>query len=110
MTTQIQTQQTQTHKPEKSEPNINLGDRVKDNVTGFEGIAVACIDWISGQRRWVVQGKLNKDGVPQDPQTFDESYLTVIENGALKYSGGGMPRAGQTAQENGGRIAAAPHR
>lgn len=27
---------------------VNLGDRVKDQVTGFEGIAIARTEWLFG--------------------------------------------------------------
>lgn len=56
---------------------IKLGDRVKDSVSGFEGIAIARTTWLNGCVRWTLQPAIDKDGDLPSPQTFDEYQLTV---------------------------------
>jgi hypothetical protein len=62
-----------------------LGDKVKDTVTGFEGIIVAKTDWLYGCTRCTVQpGFLDKDGKTIEAQGFDELQLELIESGVVK--------------------------
>lgn len=59
---------------------INLGDQAKDAVTGFEGICIARTLWLNGCVRVSLQSmKLDKDGKPQDGQTFDEPQLILVK-------------------------------
>lgn len=75
---------------------INLGDKVKDSVTGFEGIAIARTEWLHGCFRILVQPqKLTKDGAPHESLNVDEPQLTVVgvkrvKNGS-RTTGGPMP-------------------
>ncbi len=64
---------------------INLGDKVRDSITGFAGIAVAKTIWLHGCVRWHVESAKLKDGVPNN-EWFDEGRLV----GAAK------PRRGRT--------------
>lgn len=67
-----------------SEP-VNLGDKVKDIITGFEGIAVAQTNHLYGCSHIVVEPmKMGKDGEPQDNRTFDEQRVTVLERSVVK--------------------------
>lgn len=64
---------------------MNVGDRVKDQVTGFEGIVVAKTEWLHGCVRLTVQPeKLDKDGKPREPGTFDEPQLLLLKAGVVK--------------------------
>jgi hypothetical protein len=64
---------------------IELGDRVKDQISGYVGITVAITDWIYGCRRLMVQGEaLSSDGKPVDIQSFDEPQLTIVDKGVMK--------------------------
>lgn len=64
---------------------IALGDKAKDSVTGFEGIAVARTEWLNGCIRVTLQSdSLDKEGKPRDGQTFDEPQLVVIKAGKVK--------------------------
>lgn len=77
---------------------VNLGDEVKDNVTGFTGICVARTQWLNGCIRVVLQSsKLDKEGKPMDGHTFDEPQCTVIE--AHKVSA--IPTTAPTATRGG---------
>jgi hypothetical protein len=63
----------------KFEP-IELGDRVKDSVTGFTGIAIAITTWLHGCIRIGVQPeKKDKDGKPLESVHFDQSQLVMVK-------------------------------
>ena len=57
---------------------FELGDRVKDAVTGFKGVVVAQTKWLNGCIRYNVQSEKLKDGRPQDAYAFDEEQLSVV--------------------------------
>ena len=61
-------------------PELELGDKVKDTISGYTGIAICIGDWISGCRRVTVQARELKDGKPVDAMTFDVEQLEVIED------------------------------
>lgn len=54
---------------------IQLGDKVRDTMTGFEGIAVTIADYLNGCRRIAVQPTKLKDGKVPDDVYFDEQQL-----------------------------------
>ena len=55
---------------------VELGIKVKDNVTGFEGMATARTVYLFGCVRVLVEPMQLKDGLPIDAQWFDEQRLT----------------------------------
>ena len=58
---------------------VNLGDKVKDIVTGFTGIAVARTTWLHGCDRVVIQpDKLDKDGKVTENASFDAPQVVVL--------------------------------
>jgi len=60
---------------------IKNGDRVRDIVSGFGGIVIACTDWLYGCRRLTVQPeKVGDNGKPVDPQSFDEPQLELLDS------------------------------
>lgn len=62
------------------EGQIGLGDRVKDNITGFTGIATGRIDYLYGCVRFLVTPeKIKKDEKPEDAVIFDELQLTLMK-------------------------------
>ena len=64
---------------------INLGDKVKDSVTGFIGIAVGRTTWLHGCDRITVQPEgLNKEGKLFENQNFDEPQLEVVKPKKVK--------------------------
>jgi len=58
---------------------VKLGDRVKDNVSGFTGVAVSRHDYINGCTRSTVQPQIDKNGRLPDAETFDALQLKVTE-------------------------------
>ena len=58
---------------------INLGDKVKDPISGYVGIAVGKTTWLYGCTRISVQMKgFDKDGNLYPLQSFDEPQLKVM--------------------------------
>lgn len=58
---------------------ISLGDRVKDKVSGFQGVAVARHTYLAGCDRISIQPPVDKDGKLPDSMTFDEPHLELVE-------------------------------
>jgi len=59
---------------------IKLGDKVKDRITGFTGIAIARTQWLHGcERITILPDKLDKDGQPQESCSFDEPDIELIK-------------------------------
>ena len=54
---------------------IELGQTVKDKVSGFVGVAVTSHEYLNGCRRISVQPPVDKDGKLPDVVTFDEPQL-----------------------------------
>ena len=57
---------------------IELGQKVKDKVSGFKGVAVAKYEFLNGCTRINVQPKIDKDGKLPEAEAFDEPQLEVI--------------------------------
>lgn len=55
-------------------------DKVKDTITGFEGVVIARTDFINGCIRYGIQSiKLDKEGKPIDVEYFDEQQLVLVK-------------------------------
>ena len=64
--------------------SIELGDRVKDSITGLTGIAVASTKWLHGCERITVQPEaLTADGGVPETVTFDALQLFVLHEAAV---------------------------
>jgi hypothetical protein len=58
---------------------IELGNKVRDTLTGFAGIAVGRTAWLYGCARIAIEPtKLGKDGKPGELQWFDEQRVEVV--------------------------------
>lgn len=71
--------------------SIELGDKVKDSVTGFVGIAVGRTKWLHGCERISVQPLVDKDGKCPEVMAFDAPQLIVVKAGVAKQ---GDPKKG----------------
>lgn len=60
-----------------------LGDRVKDKVTGLQGIVASRSEHLYGCARYWVQPQELKDGKAVEGQWFDEDSIDVIEPGVI---------------------------
>ena len=59
---------------------IKLGNKVRDNITGFTGIAVGRTEWLFGCSRIGIQATELKDGKPVETEWIDEQRVEVIED------------------------------
>jgi hypothetical protein len=57
-----------------------LGKKVKDNVTGFTGIATARVQYLNGCVQFKIQGASNKSGEAKD-MWIDEGQISVLGKG-----------------------------
>jgi hypothetical protein len=59
---------------------FNLGDRLKDKITGFTGICVYRTQWINNCNVYGLQPEsLEEKGAPRDRHQFDEPQLERLE-------------------------------
>ena len=63
---------------------VRLGDRVKDKISGFSGIATGRYEYLYGCVRINVQSEKLKDGKVQDGLVFDEDQLEILKTGAVE--------------------------
>ena len=78
---------------------INLGDKVRDRVSGLEGIVVARTNWLNGCIRFTIQPQELKDGKPVDTSWFDIEDMELVRSNVLSpktrnITNGPMPPAG----------------
>lgn len=57
-----------------------LGYKVRDKITGFEGVATGYVTYISGCNQvWIAPFGLDKDGKARESHWFDEQRLEIVE-------------------------------
>ena len=66
-----------------SKVKIILGNKVRDKITGFEGIASAKIEYINGCIQFCVKPKIKEEGIMLDGEYIDIDQLEVIDNGVI---------------------------
>ncbi len=59
---------------------VKLGNKVRDSITGFEGVVVARTEWLYGCTRCGVAPTKLHDGKPVEDQWFDEQRLEVLRD------------------------------
>ncbi len=59
---------------------IKLGVKVRDRVSGFEGIAGSRVEYINGCIRYELIPKVDKDGKHVGSCYFDEARLEVVKD------------------------------
>ncbi len=62
---------------------IELGDRVKDRITGLKGIAVGISKYLYGCTRIAVQPEEAKDGKPAEWFHVDEPQLELMKKSVV---------------------------
>ena len=63
---------------------FDLGAKVSDRITGYEGIIVGRSQWLTNCNTYGVKSQQLKDGKPMEPEWFDE--LNAIEEIELRVS------------------------
>jgi hypothetical protein len=61
---------------------VELGQEVKDSITGFFGLATGRVEYITGCNQVLVQPQCKPDGEYIENRWFDEDRLSVI-NGTV---------------------------
>lgn len=65
-------------KPAKHPLEIQLGDFVRDRISGFEGVAASRVEYLTGCTQIAIAKKgLNSEGKPIEWQYFDWQRLEV---------------------------------
>lgn len=60
---------------------IGLGDRVKDPISGYQGIVVSVTAWLHGCIRVGVQAEALQDGKPVESSHFDQTQVVLVDAG-----------------------------
>lgn len=72
---------------------IGLGNKVRDKVTGFEGIATARIEYINKCVQFCVKPKVKEDGKMPDGEYIDVDELEIVDEGiAIEAKPAGGPQ------------------
>lgn len=65
---------------------VKLGEKARDKVSGFTGIAVARTEWMYGCVRITIQPHVGSDGKKVDADTFDEPAVEAVTDEPEKIS------------------------
>ncbi len=60
---------------------IKLGVKVRDKVSGFEGIVGARIVYLNGCIRYELIPRVGEDGKSRESEFFDEARIEVVKDG-----------------------------
>lgn len=64
---------------------VDLGDKVRDRISGFEGVVIGVTEWLYNCRRPIVQPfTVDSNGKPVASESFDEPQLEVLEKAVFK--------------------------
>jgi len=66
-------------KTEQPKFKFNLGEELRDKITGYQGVVSARTEWLYGCRRYTVQSREMKDGKPVDSLTCDEMAMERVK-------------------------------
>jgi hypothetical protein len=58
---------------------MNLGDVVRDKISGFSGVATCRLDYLNGCVRWQVTPRTLHDAKPVEAQYFDDEQLEPVK-------------------------------
>ena len=63
---------------------IELGDKVKNIITGFEGVVTGDCQYLHGCRQFLVVPKISKNGEHRGSHWFDAPNLKVLKKAVVK--------------------------
>ncbi len=75
----------------------NMGDKAKDQITGFEGVITGKAEYISGCSQVLLAPAVNKDGEFREGQWFDLQRIEVIRTKAVELDNRATPGADKQA-------------
>lgn len=74
---------------------IQLGQKVRDRVTGFEGIVVNKVEYLNGCIQFCVKPRCGEDGKMSAGEYIDDAQLEVVDDDGIivdvSADGGAMP-------------------
>ena len=89
--------------------NMFLGRTVTDKITGFTGICIGFVAYLTGCNQALVAPKVVTEGKPADALWFDQQRLEIdVETPALVFDNGPTPGADLTPPGGRGLHAAPP--
>jgi len=65
---------------------VELGDRVKDVVTGFSGIAAGITKFLTGCDQVLIDPGVGEDGKLIESHCFDIMRVEVVEEGVVDFN------------------------
>ena len=74
----------QTTKENKMRPELKLGDKARDTISGFTGIIIAMTEWLNGCLRVTIAPTELKDGKRIESDTFDAEQIERVETAPPK--------------------------
>lgn len=57
---------------------IELGTQVRDKLTGFEGVATARVEYVTGVIKYEVQPRVREDGKMPDVEWISSESLELV--------------------------------
>ena len=79
--------------PRLHECAIMLGSKVRDKLTGFDGIASGRTNWLSGNTTVTIEPTKLHDGKPIQAHNFDSARVELVEEQKPPMSKQGDPKA-----------------
>ena len=70
---------------------VELGQKAKDMVTGFEGIATGRAEYLTGCAQLLLVPKVKEDGSGGEGRWFDEQRLQVTDPTAISFDNAKTP-------------------
>ncbi len=70
---------------------VPLGSKVKDKITGFTGIVVGLVEYISGCNQVLVSPPVDKEGKHVDSHWFDVQRLEIQDEPKVVLDNGDTP-------------------
>lgn len=68
---------------------MELGRKVRDIISGFEGITTGYVNYISGCNQVLVSPTVDKDGKRRESEWFDEQRMVMIDETIIKLNNTG---------------------
>lgn len=57
---------------------MKLGDKVRDTISGFEGTAIARVEYLNSCPRICIQGRVSDPSKAASAEYFDEAQVELI--------------------------------
>ena len=71
--------------------NLILGKTVTDRITGFTGVVVGHVEYLTGCNQALVVPKVDKEGKLQEGQWFDDQRLQLSAGDPVQLDNGSTP-------------------